>query len=108
MGTHVSIFQMAVFGASLGIREGFLDLQLFWNVKDLVVVPPVPRFDLEPADIMARLYRHISLTQKWMHGLSSQVPRYTTKYGTSTLERGCRCNAPGRRKLQGWRDDDRS
>ena len=35
----------------------------------------VPGFDLEQADKIARLYRHFSLTRKWMHRLSSQVPR---------------------------------
>ena len=35
----------------------------------------VPGFDLEQPDKIARPYRHISLTRKWTHRLSSQVPR---------------------------------
>ena len=67
------------------------------------------RCDLEQVDKAARPYRQISVTRKWMHRQSFQVPKCgvdTTKCGPTTLEGGSQRTARGRRFLRGRTGDD--
>ena len=66
------------------------------------------RCDLEQVDKAARPYRHISLTLKWMHRQSFEVPRFGHNQVWTDHAGGCRRSARGRRFLRGRRDDDRT